>query len=89
MSRISVSKLVSKLKRIGKELLVRESGSPDDRTALLVSWVTSDGMFCPAALDAWELVSAKPKLQPAVAPKAVVLEATGRFNPEYLAALRA
>ncbi|WP_126223277.1 hypothetical protein [Burkholderia ambifaria] len=89
MSRISVSKLVSKLKLIGKELLARESGNPDDRTALFVSWVTSDGMFCPAALDAWELVSAQPKLQPAVAPKAVVLEATGRFNPEYLAALRA
>ena len=89
MSRISVSKIVSKLKLFGKELLARESSSPDDRTALFVSWVTSDGMFCPAAIDAWGLVSAQPNLQPAVVPKAVVLEATGRFNPEYLSALGA
>ena len=60
--------------------------SEDESLEFYINWFSADGHFRASVADQWELVSVAPKTA-ASAPRAIVLQCEGRFNPEYLAAL--
>ncbi|MBK3780441.1 hypothetical protein G3A43_09400 [Paraburkholderia aspalathi] len=59
--------------------------SEDETVAFYPTWLSNDGRFMPHVADQWELVQEAPSFFEM--PKPLVVQPTGRFNPEYLAAI--